>query len=336
MLAYLRLVVSPDDSTSFHRAVSVPSRGIGPGTWQRIDGVARRDGVDLTEACRRAIAEKLLSPRAVKPLEAFLLLMEKYRTQSEVVGVPDLILGLLTDSGYVDELVAEGTAEAQARVENLRELVSAAQDFQERSEEKSLTAFLDSVALISDVDEFTEEKGSLTLMTLHMAKGLEFPLVVIVGMEEGIFPHARALTDGAELEEERRLCYVGMTRAKKALYLITALQRRLYGTESFNLPSRFLDEIPPDLLERHEAAPAFSYTAYLPREPRVAPPAGDGVDEEPWVDYLQPGMRVRHAEWGVGTIRERIGSGEDLTVVVTFAGVGRKKLAVRLAPLDRV
>ena len=176
----------------------------------------------------------------------------------------------------------------------------------------------------------------VTLMTLHMAKGLEFGVVFMTGMEEGVYPHARALADEEELEEERRLCYVGITRAKHRLYCTAALERRLYGGESFNLPSRFLEEIPPELTVRADDAGRMPEA---PSAPVVQEPGGlryEAVeDSERTVDFYQPGVRVRHPEWGIGTIRDRSGDGEDTKVTVTFAGVGTKRLKVKYANLTR-
>jgi DNA helicase-2/ATP-dependent DNA helicase PcrA len=231
--------------------------------------------------------------------------------------------------------------EAESRMENLQELVSAAREFMDQSEDRSLQAFLDSVALIADIDTLAEGKGTVTLMTLHSAKGLEFPVVFMTGMEEGVFPHTRSLSEDAELEEERRLCYVGMTRAEQRLFLTSAMSRRLYNSDSYNLPSRFLDELPEKLVERWNG----SGKSHEPgtRQERVAASRDGGAAtsglhyeaEESFVDHLQVGRRVRHPEWGIGTIRERIGEGEDLKVVVTFAGVGRKKLAASFVRLER-
>ncbi|MGH7411626.1 MAG: DUF3553 domain-containing protein, partial [Candidatus Methylomirabilis sp.] len=206
--------------------------------------------------------------------------------------------------------------------------------------EEGLQGFLDSVALISDIDQYAEGRGTVTLMTLHMAKGLEFPTVFMAGMEEGIFPHAFSMTDERELEEERRLCYVGMTRAKRQLYVTSARQRRLYGSKSFNLPSRFLDEIPPEVLEVRDRWGSQGDSAWLPEEGAVAfgrgDPAGRPYSDETFVDRLHPGARVRHPDWGIGVIRERSGSGDSLKVLVRFNGVGDKKLLAKYAQLEGV
>jgi DNA helicase-2/ATP-dependent DNA helicase PcrA len=278
---------------------------------------------------------KILTPRAVKALADLVALIERTRARVEVTALPELILELLETTGYLADLKNEGTIEAESRIENLEELVSAAREFMERSEDQTLQAFLDSVALIADIDELGEGKGAVTLMTLHSAKGLEFPVVFITGMEEGVFPHARSLTDDDELEEERRLCYVGMTRAKARLFLSAALSRRLYNSDAYNLPSRFLDEVPEHLVERVDGLGGGRETRAESREPRRESVGVRYEPVEPFVDHLQVGTRVRHPDWGIGTIKERIGEGEDLKIVVTFAGIGRKKLAPQFVHLEK-
>jgi DNA helicase-2/ATP-dependent DNA helicase PcrA len=345
LLSYLRLVANPDDTQSFKRIVNVPPRGIGQATADKLEGLAMAERLSLWEACKLAGERRLLSPKAQKALAELVDVIERARATLDVSTVPELILELLETTGYLADLKTEGTIEAESRIENLQELVSAAREFMERSEDKSLQAFLDSVALIADIDELADGTGAVTLMTLHSAKGLEFPVVFITGMEEGIFPHARALTDDDQLEEERRLCYVGMTRPKERLFLSAALSRRLYNNNAYNLPSRFLDEVPTHLVERVDGlgggrepragyrAPGTLGVGWGGREPRGA--AGPRYEEDAFVDNLQVGMRVRHPDWGIGTIKERIGEGEDLKVVVTFAGVGRKKLAAKFVHLER-
>ncbi len=344
ILAYLRLLVNPDDSLGMKRIINVPARGLGATTVQRLEGFAVAEKISLGEAGRRAAEKNLLPAKQVAALKGLMDILERLRGLVETSTVADLITATIRETGYADDLQAEATPEAEARLENLRELVTAAQQFHERSDDRSLAAFLDSVALIADIDQLAEGQGAVALMTLHSAKGLEFPVVFITGMEEGVFPHARAFTDVAELEEERRLCYVGMTRAKTRLYLSAAVRRQIYGNENYNLPSRFLDEVPPELLLRIEPTLAPARSRFREREEeeerRAVPSRRNGrweaVSEgEGFVDFLQVGARVRHPDWGVGVIRERIGDGEDLKVVVSFAGVGRKKLAAKFAPLER-
>jgi DNA helicase-2/ATP-dependent DNA helicase PcrA len=350
LLAYLRLVANPDDAQSFKRVVNAPPRGIGNVTVEKLEGLAVAERVSIWEACARIKERKLLGPKVMKAVEGLVALIEAARRKLDVTAVPDLILELMETTGYLADLKNEGTIEAESRMENLQELVSAARDFLSKSEDPSLQAFLDSVALIADIDQMAEGAGAVTLMTLHSAKGLEFPVVFMTGMEEGIFPHSRSLSDDAELEEERRLCYVGMTRARERLYLSAAMSRRVYNSDNYNLPSRFLDEIPERLVE--QANGYGRATSHEPRATSRAPNAGlyDRFNHQPsaishqlpseaepsFVDHLQVGKRVRHPEWGVGTIKERIGEGEDLKVVITFAGVGRKKLAASVAQLQPV
>jgi DNA helicase-2/ATP-dependent DNA helicase PcrA len=348
LVAYLRLVANPDDAQSFKRIVNVPLRGIGAATVEKLDGLAQAERVSIWEACTRIADRKIVGAKTLKALAELVGLIEKARAKVSVLTVPELIVELLESTGYLADLKHEGTVEAETRQENLQELVSAAREFMERSEDHSLQAFLDSVALIADIDEMAEGTGQVTLMTLHSAKGLEFPVVFMTGMEEGVFPHARALHDDAELEEERRLCYVGMTRARQQLFLTSALSRRLYNNDSYNLPSRFLDELPERLVQRWNGMGRVEKrglgfrdqgVGMRPPVPSRQPPAPKRdfqyQPETQFVDHLQVGMRVRHPEWGVGTIKERIGEGEDLKVVITFAGVGRKKLAASFVQLDR-
>ncbi|MEK7366525.1 MAG: 3'-5' exonuclease, partial [candidate division NC10 bacterium] len=234
-LAYLRLIASPADSVSFLRAVGVPPRGLGKGALEKVEQVAAAQRCSLWEACGRSELQEALPARQRKALQELPPLIAGLRARVAALALPDLVQAVLDETGLARALQEEGTPEAEGRLENLRELVAAAQDFAVRSEEPTLQAFLDSVALISDVDTLEEGRGAVTLMTLHMAKGLEFGVVFMTGMEEGVFPHARALADEEELEEERRLCYVGITRAKHRLYCTAALERRLYGGENFNL-----------------------------------------------------------------------------------------------------
>ncbi len=250
LLAYLRLVANPDDAQSFKRIVNVPARGIGAASVEKLEGLAQSERVSIWEACTRIASRKILGPKILKALEGLVALIEKVRARLDVLALPELIMELLEATGYLADLKNEGTIEAESRMENLQELVSAAREFMDQSEDRSLQAFLDSVALIADIDTLAEGKGTVTLMTLHSAKGLEFPVVFMTGMEEGVFPHTRSLSEDAELEEERRLCYVGMTRAEQRLFLTSAMSRRLYNSDSYNLPSRFLDEVPEKLVER--------------------------------------------------------------------------------------
>jgi DNA helicase II / ATP-dependent DNA helicase PcrA len=339
VLAYLRFIRNPEDTLALKRIINCPGRGIGPTTLERIEDLARAERTPLGEACRMASQAEEFSARHRKALQDFCEMMTLFRNLASSSPVPDLIAEILTRTGYLEALGAEGTEEARSRIENLKELGQASRDFAVASGDPSMEGFLDGVALISGADEVGREQGALTLMTLHSAKGLEFPVVFIVGMEEGVFPHSRSLLEEAEIEEERRLCYVGMTRAKQRLYLTSAGCRRLYGTENYNLPSRFLEEIPEgslEILERRETAMPLRDSVRVSRaaeEDRM--PSYEDFSDEPEWECLRPGFRVRHPEFGVGTILERTGKGEEMKVMVAFSRGGKKKLAVKYANLER-
>jgi DNA helicase-2/ATP-dependent DNA helicase PcrA len=341
--AALRLLHNPEDDLALKRIINCPTRGIGPGTLDKIEDLAHRERISLAEACFRGARVDDLSPRFRKALSEFCELISELRRSASALEVPELIQEVLERTGYLRELAGEGTVEAQSRMENLRELVQAARDFASTSGDPSLEVFLESVALISDTDDLGRGEGAVTLMTLHSAKGLEFPVVFIAGMEEGIFPHAKSLLDEAEIEEERRLCYVGMTRAKERLYLISAGCRRLWGAESYNSPSRFLEEIPEGCLlriEREEPSPRTRISAPAAREAKEGDrmPSYEDFPDEPEEGWgtLRPGLRVRHPQFGIGTVQERTGEGEAMRVTVSFPRVGKKQLAVKYAHLQPV
>jgi DNA helicase-2/ATP-dependent DNA helicase PcrA len=272
--------------------------------------------------------------------------MEAFRTDSGKLALHELTLRLIEDSGYMMMLQDEATEEAYERVENLFEFVSAIKDFEAANPGAALTDFLDHVALISDIDTYEDAPNRLTLMTIHSAKGLEFNLVFITGMEEGLFPHSRSTDDTDELEEERRLCYVGMTRAKKRLYMFSARMRSVWGETRYRLRSRFVDEIAPEFLEvvGEIASPepvsnlsASNEVYYTTEESQI-----DGYDFDVAGDIggdaggalrWRIGMRVMHPSFGVGVIKDRSGIGEETKLTVRFQGTGTKKLMVKYAGL---
>ncbi|MBI2555382.1 MAG: UvrD-helicase domain-containing protein, partial [Candidatus Rokubacteria bacterium] len=321
-LAYLRLAINPSDDVAFKRALAAPSRGIGRATLARLEEVARREKVPLVEACGRLGDE--VAAKLRRALEDFAHLIADLRERKSALALPALIDETLSRSGYRDALRAERTAEAEGRLENLEELIAAAEEFQHARESSTVEEFLDTVALLSDVDEWRSERGAVTLMTLHSAKGLEFPVVFLTGMEEGVFPHVKSLDDPEELEEERRLCYVGLTRAKRQLYLSYALHRRLHGY-GLGEPSRFLLEIPEEQLTLRNARGA-------PPHPPLSP---EGEREDDDLPY-RVGARLRHARWGEGLLVGIERQGEDVLVTVHFASVGRKKLSLQYAHLEEI
>ncbi|HVR77712.1 MAG TPA: DNA helicase PcrA [Acidimicrobiia bacterium] len=339
-VAYLRAVVNPADEVSLKRIINEPRRGIGDTTIAHIDRFSQAQKIGFAEALRRVSEITMLNARAHAAVGEFVAIMDRLRERVEDDGVAAGVEAVLVDTGMVATLESEQTIEAMGRVENLRELVGVGSEFEASNEgavigdeefdsldnTRRLEVFLESTALVADIDEWDEGAGAVTLMTLHTAKGLEFPAVFIVGMEDGVFPHMRSLGDPAELEEERRLAYVGITRAQDKLYLTSAWSRMLFGGSNYNPPSRFLTEIPDGLLEkagkrqRRTASERAAATG-----PRTTMEAGE----------IGPGDRVRHDKWGLGTVREVVGLGDRAEAEVMFDTQGKKRLLLAWAPLER-
>jgi DNA helicase-2/ATP-dependent DNA helicase PcrA len=322
VLAYVRLVINPSDDVAFRRAVAAPSRGIGRTSLVRLEPEAARGRRSLLEQCAMVPADVTGKPR--RALEEFRSLIATLADKRAGMPVPAFIDEVLSASGYREALRQERSAEAEGRLENLEELISAAEDYQLSAEEPSVEGFLDAVTLVSDVDELGADVRGVTMMTLHSAKGLEFPAVFMTGMEEGVFPHSRSMGDAEEIEEERRLCYVGFTRAEQRLFLSYALHRRLHGY-GLGEPSRFLLEIPEDQVRLLNAGRGES------RAEPVAEPA-----EVPEDLPFRVGARVRHARWGEGLLVGIEREGEDVIVTVGFASVGRKRLSLQYAHLEEI
>ncbi len=350
-VAYLKAASNPADEVSIKRIINVPKRGIGDTTIAKIESFARTNAMTFIDALRRA-GEAGVGGRSLKGIAAFLSLLDSF-TEELAEGPAAALEVILRDTGYVAELEDDNSIEAEGRLENLQELVGTARQFDEIDE------FLEQVSLVTDTDQLDDDDSSVVLMTLHAAKGLEFPVVVIIGMEDGIFPHMRSLTDPDEMEEERRLAYVGITRAQQRLYLTNAWSRLLFGQTGYNPPSRFLDEIPSDLLDdapgsrdaRSRAKAVFGRgggraggggtassssfagrnrlvdTALKPRGPQQSG-AGD-------IDF-KIGDDVLHKKWGEGVILGVDGVGDKAEVVVNFASVGQKTLLLAWAPLEKV
>lgn len=321
LLAYLRLVVNPGDDLAFRRAIQTPARGIGPTTLARLDEVARREGRSLLAVAADPPADVRGRPR--QALEGFAALLGDLRVAQAGRPLPAFLDLVLDRSGYREALKAERSLEAAARLDNLEEFIAAAEEYTHSQPEPTLTGFLDSIALLTDVDEWDPSQGRVTLMTLHAAKGLEFPVVFMTGLEEGVFPHARALGDREELEEERRLCYVGLTRARERLYLTWAVHRRLHGY-GVGEPSRFLREMPEEALQLLNARPA---PPGVVEEPPAVPEEADTLP-------LRVGTRVRHSRWGEGLVVGVERSASDVVVTVSFGALGRKRLSLQYAHLE--
>jgi ATP-dependent DNA helicase UvrD/PcrA len=335
-LAYLRLVTNPADDLAFRRALGAPPRGIGRATLARVEDLAAAGQRPLLATAADAAEE--LGGRAGRALGEFARLIGQLTSAAAAQGpLGERVAAVVDGTGLREALRREGRAEAESRLENLDELIVAAEEFAGRTEGADLGAFLDSVALIADVDELEEARPAATLMTLHSAKGLEFPAVFLTGLEEGVFPHGRALDDEDGVEEERRLAYVGLTRAKERLFLSYAAERRLGGYAGLREPSRFLLEMPAEavvLIGSQRGEPGRGRPAAWPG--RVTEPGPD-PGPDPADDYpLRVGARVRHAGWGDGILTGIQKDGEDVVVTVNFASVGRKRLLLKYAPLEEV
>ena len=335
ILAYLRVLINPADTISLRRIINVPRRGIGPTTLGKLETLAAEKGIGLLEAVRTAAESGDLPAGLRDKLAEFHGLFDSLADRMEKLEIAEVVQEVIDRTGYLRELIAEGTVEAQTRAENVRELAAAAEEFALRSEGAALIDFLEEVTLLTSVDTWDSSANAVTLMTLHSAKGLEFPVVFIVGLEEGLFPLSRALESPQELEEERRLMYVGMTRAKNKLYLSRAHWRRRWGGGMGTLPSRFLEEIPPELIEAEGyglgdlAAASDSHRA---RKSRTARRDYDEDDE--FAPRVCVGSVVRHPTFGIGRVMELSGYADDLKLTISFGGQTPKKILAKYAQLE--
>jgi ATP-dependent DNA helicase UvrD/PcrA len=359
LLAYLRMTVNPLDSVSLRRVINVPPRGIGKVTVDKIAAHAEMRGVPLYDALGEMLTTGLLSGAAAGKAKQFYSLVEEIRGLATTSSVAELIRELISRTNFLEQYGSTG--EDEMRRQNIQEVITAADDFEERAQDTSLASFLDQTALMADQDTLIDDAGRVVLMTLHTSKGLEFPVVFVSGMEDGIFPHRRAFEDTSELEEERRLCYVGMTRAKDRLFLTSAVRRRIYGTELYNPPSMFLQDIPPELLnaeraprqglagrqarvswshqERDEGEPpTFGRRPSGSVDPSSSAPRGDEKPDtrQLWGGEYRAGTLVRHPEWGLGVVQKQEGEGESLKLTIIFRDVGRKVVAAKYAKLQQV
>lgn len=325
VIAYLRLLVNPADDVSARRVLNVPRRGIGAKSEEALEAFALRERTSFLAACTRAEENHLLSPRATGAVLDFVRLIDGLRAAiiEERPTLHEIMELVWTRTGYLKELEAERTVEALGRAENVRELASVAEDFAALQPDATLDEFLERVSLLSEADELAESESRLTLMTMHNAKGLEFPVVFVVGMEDAVFPHHRALGDPDELEEERRLCYVALTRAKERLYLTSAWSRTLFGGTHANPPSRFLRELPGTLVEERAGDRGGPSRRALGRLTEV-----DGEE-------FHPGDRILHPRFGAGTILELSGGTGKEEALIRFDEWGTKRLLLAYAPLVR-
>lgn len=320
-LAYLRVLANPADTVSLMRIINTPRRGIGKTTIDGLLVAAQELGVPLWEILSDPTSVNTLAGRAAKAVNKFVDTLQKWQAEITNMAAFDLLEGLMNDSGYVDDLQSQGTDEAENRLENIEELYNAVRQFQETNEDASLEGFLSNASLASDLDNLQEGQQAVSLMTLHSAKGLEFPVVFLVGLEQGLFPHSRSLQDPKALEEERRLCYVGITRAQEQLFLTHARQRRLWGDREPAIPSQFLAELPEELI-----------TTNIKRSQKTSKLQVVSGGTGNW----QVGDKVVHRSFGLGEITHIFGKGTKISLAVRFPDLGQKILDPQITVLQKV
>ncbi|MYL21483.1 DNA helicase PcrA [Halobacillus litoralis] len=349
LLAYLRLIANPNDDLSFQRVVNEPKRGVGKTSMDKMMAYAADHDISLYEAAAE-VDFVGVSAKAAKAIMSFRKMVQNWSEQQEFLSATDMVQQVIDKTGYEEMLMNEKSIEAQSRLENIEEFKSVTKNFEENAEDKTLVAFLTDLALIADIDSMNEDPSSddtVTLMTLHSAKGLEFPVVFLIGMEENVFPHSRALMDEEEMEEERRLAYVGITRAEKQLFLTHAKMRTLYGRTNMNPISRFIHEIPEELVDgreqkeelpffnkKRETAPFGRQTQEPPKRSAKKPKKKESTGGEKigW----QPGDKATHKKWGTGTVVKVQGEGDALELDIAFpAPTGIKRLLARYAPITK-
>lgn len=344
MVAYLRLITNPEDDLSFERVVNEPKRGIGKTSVERLRAYTQEHDISFFEAVKE-VDFTGVSKKAANALAAFGELINSLHQQQEFLTATDMVEAVLERTGYEEMLMNEKSIESESRLENLEEFKTVTKDFEKVSEDdKTLVAFLTDLALIADIDKVDEEnpdyEEKITLMTLHAAKGLEYPVVFLIGLEENVFPHARSMMDEDEMEEERRLCYVGITRAEKQLYMTHAKMRTLFGRTNMNPMSRFLSEIPKELMDGMEEEKMSIFgTQPKSRAPKQAIKRRaqklqntSGAESKEW----SPGDKANHKKWGVGTVVNVKGEGDGMELDIAFpAPVGVKRLLAKFAPITK-
>ena len=331
ILCYLKIVINPNDSISLKRIINVPVRGIGNATVDKIEQYAKSKGVNLIEAIKELRGQGVKGSRG-QGIEAFYNILKKLEAFVTTESASEVIKKTLEISGYLEALKNEKTDEAEDRIENLKELISAAEEYEERTADKSIAGFLDQAALVSDADTISDTSGSVSLMTLHISKGLEFPAVFITGMEGRIFPHIKSIDSEKEMEEERRLCYVGITRAKERLFLTNAESRRIYGQEMSNPPSEFIEDIPRELINTVDS----QQSTVSSQQNKKADYAGLRTADSRLLTAYSVGSKVIHPQFGNGIILQKEGLGENLKLTIFFRNAGKKKIAMKHTHLKSI
>ena len=347
LLAYLRVLSNLEDEISLRRIINVPKRGIGDTSLDYVDAFAKSCGISFWQGLLRCIEAPGLPSRAAQSIIDFTSMISALNTLVEAKTRPSVIVeAALEQSGLLKELADSVDPQDEVRVENLKELVAVSMEYEERpieelaeDEEISLAGFLEKVSLVADADEIPDGEdhgGVVTMMTLHTAKGLEFPTVFLTGMEDGIFPHSRTLGEKDEIEEERRLAYVGLTRARERLYISRAEYRSTWGAPNYNPPSRFLDEIPENVIEwRNETRTALSPSLVRKSRTVTAPPPR-ATGKKISTMELHIGDRVSHDTFGLGSVVAVAGEGEKAEATINFGQYGEKRLLLRYAPVEKL
>lgn len=344
ILAYLKLLDNPADNISLKRIINVPKRGIGDATVEKLEEIALNRASSMYDVLLDLKEIDELSSRAKSNLKPFIDMMNRLMALKEIMGVKDFIEEVINSTGYLAELERENSIEAQTRIENIKELLSVAIDFEVRTGEASLEEFLATIALLSDIDKTSDDSNVVTLMTVHSAKGLEFPVVFLVGMEEGLFPISRALDNEEDLEEERRLCYVAITRAEKLLYITNAKIRTIYGNINYTLPSRFINEMGDTILRadneiyKEKLINIKDYTKkndnpFDINSYSIKTKSNIKTNENLEVNI---GDKVRHKKFGLGTVVQIKDRDNDKEIVISFEGEGLKRLLLSIAPIEIV
>ncbi|MFC4010654.1 DNA helicase PcrA [Nonomuraea purpurea] len=336
LLAYLRVLANPADVVSLRRILNVPKRGIGDRAEAMIEALSSRERISFWDALRRAEEAYGMATRSLNAVREFVALVEELIAKAEGVPPSALAEEVLVATGYRAELEASEDPQDESRLENLNELISVASEFEEANPEGTLVEFLEQVSLVADADQIPDAEGGqgvVTLMTLHTAKGLEFPVVFLTAMEDGVFPHVRSLGEPKELEEERRLAYVGITRAQKRLYITRAAVRSSWGAPSFNPASRFVSEVPAQLIDWRTDPEKSAWSAATKPAARPAPAKSGGGRKVP---SLTPGDRVSHDAFGLGTVVSVDGVAEKTKVKIDFGSGGEKTLLLAYAPLEKL
>ena len=332
IIAYLRAIMNPSDTVSLLRVINTPRRGVGQTTIDNLQNAAHQLSVPLWEILNDDTSVKTVAGRSSKGVLTFAEIINKWRSEAQTRPVVDIVTGIIEDTGYVHELQTQGTDEALERVQNIQELVNATIQFQEENETPTLETYLASAALSSDLDNLQEGKEAVSLMTLHASKGLEFPIIFLVGLEAGLFPSFRSLNDPMAVEEERRLCYVGITRAQEMLYLSHARERRLYGSREPAIRSQFIGELPPELLNTNLRSK--SQTQTTAKTTSKAPKTVGNVTNQ--VTAWRVGDRVIHRSFGVGEISHVFGNANKQSVAIKFPNVGQKIIDPKITGLQKI